>query len=134
MGLFASLRRSRSLARLSQALSPIAAPLNLAHMGALKAGLAQRKDALERLLDFCETDDACAPVLSCHGIGRDTLRDLYSFLEEGGAGVQRQGYYVPVLVLAYPKLLEYALAARETVPIQELCYELVRRVDAHTFH
>jgi hypothetical protein len=68
-----------------------------------------REAAMTQLLDLCESDLTVREVMRRHGASRATLRSLFDFLVETGAGSSAKGHYVAASVLCSSQTLDFAL-------------------------
>lgn len=91
----------------------------------------ERTDALEDLLDLCESDNAVREIMKAYGTSRETLRDLYWQLMLGGAGQWQRGHFVAASALVFDQTLSYCLEAMSRgVNISHIafrCVEYFRR-------
>jgi hypothetical protein len=64
---------------------------------------------MTQLLDLCESDLTVREVMRRRGASRETLRSLFDFLVETGAGGSAKGHYVAASVLCSSQTLDFAL-------------------------
>lgn len=112
MGFVSRIRRRRKMDRISKVLGkPFDASDFVRSLGS--GTRSENDDALEELLDFCETDDDLRKVMDDHSVDREDLQEIYKLLVANGAGQWERGYYVPVATLAQHYPLNFVLERYE---------------------
>jgi hypothetical protein len=82
----------------------------------------KRSQALERLLDLCETDPSTKLVMDRCGADRSMLRRLYFALLASGAGCWARGHWVAASALVFASPLAFVLE-RDAAGMFETRYE-----------
>jgi hypothetical protein len=108
MGIFGSILKFGRLRRLSRILgAQLDASDFLKSLASNQPG--QRDQALEELLDLCETDSILSAVLTRNNADRGRVRDAYYTLLHFGGGQWAGGFWLPVAVLGSPFTLDFLL-------------------------
>lgn len=108
MGIFASLKKSRQLRKISKKLD--------AH-----GYNSHRDEFIDELCDLCEADSNVIQVMNTYKIGREKLKELYNRMCAVGMGVcTKDGHYVPASSIAYIATLDYLLRHEHDVNFLEV--------------
>jgi hypothetical protein len=105
---FASFSKSLKLRSISKEL---AAPLvdEGFSIESMMEGSHRREQALERLLDLCDSTPNLRAIIKAYGSDRDGLKRVYRALLLSGAGQWVSGHYVAASAVAFPATLDYTL-------------------------
>lgn len=84
--------------------------------------------AFEEFLDLCEGDPNVRIVMRQFNADRETLRELYRALIEGGAGQWIKGHFVAASALAYAPTLEFCLREKANGDLSkdEIAFAMMR--------
>jgi hypothetical protein len=87
-----------------------------------------RDEALETLLDLCESDPDVNLTMREYDATRDTLKEIYTEFIKSGSGQWVKGHFVAASALAYAPSLAYCLKARaKGAPTkEEVSYAMIR--------
>lgn len=124
MGFISSLIKQRRIGRISRVLG---APLDTSRfIEDLTTGKpSKHNQALDDLLDLCESDSDLHKAMQAHGATRETLRALYKMLIANGAGQWVGGHFVAVSALCYGFPLLFLLQNLNTLPWSRICVLLI---------
>ncbi len=84
-----------------------------------------KHQALEDLLDLCESEPAIVEILTRRGSHRDQLFEIYQILLSTGAGQWEGGHWVPASALATPATLDFVLEQKGTLPWEHIAVLLL---------
>ena len=103
MGIFASLKKSKKLRKISKKLDT--------HVSSVADLMNSHRDELiDELCDLCEADPNVVLVMGNHSVNREKLKEIYNHMCAVGMGVwTKDGHYVPASSIAYTATLDYLL-------------------------
>jgi hypothetical protein len=106
----------RPLERISQQLGRRIDPNQLTKE--MFSGSDRTAEALNALMDYCESQTGIQAVINEFQVSREDLRELYYDLLRLGAGQWTCGHWVAASALAYPEPLRYLLVRRRDNSIE----------------
>lgn len=116
MGIFASLKKTRKLRKISNKLNRRVSSV---------ADLINSDEALDELCDLCQADSNIVLVMDKYSIDRVKLKELYKRISGvlcvvGPAEWTKDGHYVPASSIAYIATLDYLLRHQDDDDFREV--------------
>lgn len=112
MGLLGNISYARKVSRLASSLGKTERLISEGRFDVVADNLwddSPEDDAKEVLFSLLQRTPMIRTILEQHGVGVDTLRDLYDVLARRVGGWQGR-HYIPVHALAFPKPLDFLLS------------------------